>query len=88
MTLYSLVAGGGIVISLSLLAVLVSLWPSRRRTGPAICLKACKDAECTPACLRTCHLQGVSTSLLSLQLLLDDLLGGLVESALKLPQAW
>jgi len=58
MTLYDVVALGGIVLSLTSLAVIISLWPFSRR--PACCLKARPDAACAPACLRVCHLRSAA----------------------------
>jgi hypothetical protein len=55
MTLYGLIVAGGVVLSLGLLAVLVSLSPVRR-TQPPLCLRTRVDESCPQECLRTCPL--------------------------------
>ena len=56
MTLYDLVVIGGLFTSTTLLAILAALWPASARKDHVLCLKEAIDEECTPCCLRTCHL--------------------------------
>ena len=55
MTLYELVVAGGVVLSPLLLGVLAAYWPFERKVR-VICLKQQMDEECTPRCLKDCHL--------------------------------
>lgn len=62
MTLDALIVLAGIVLSSSLIAVLITFWPSAR-LQPPLCLKMRPDPECTPSCLRTCHVSGAMAAL-------------------------
>jgi hypothetical protein len=56
MTLYDVVVIGGLTSSTLLLAILASLWAFERKEH-VLCFKTMQDEECTPVCLRTCHLK-------------------------------
>jgi hypothetical protein len=56
MMLYDVVVLGGLTSSALLLAILAALWPGERKEH-VLCFKAVQDEECTPVCLRTCHLR-------------------------------
>jgi len=63
MTLYNVLADGGIVLSFCLLLVLAGLHPSRRDRRE-LCFKPRPDAECMPGCLRACSLLAARVSVM------------------------
>jgi hypothetical protein len=55
MTLYELIVGSGVLLSSILLGVLAAYWPFQRKDH-VLCFKQTADEECSPRCLKDCHL--------------------------------